>query len=247
VLNVIIYQTIELQIFVATHPWSSLQVKQLVYLSDWVILRFPSLSQSGWWELFKASKRLPDVLSEKWENMSKKKNHWNLQIFCNISSFILLGYLLHLIDNLNWNHTSNLFIQQLACFGKVYMKLYWRFHQTNKLVWYWSNSASAQFMTPQTMQVWLSKMVLAKQFCLIPAREECNKYDDLTGSPCFWLANHNDWPRWFAISSLSLICSPSFSFVGPLQKIIYLNLDGRNIGVGHTMSTTLTEHYWGFS
>jgi hypothetical protein len=25
----------------------------------------------------------------------------------------------------------------------------------------------------------------------LPAREECNKYD-LTASPCFWLANHND-------------------------------------------------------
>jgi hypothetical protein len=32
------------------------------------------------------------------------------------------------------------------------------------------------------------------------AREECNKYD-LTDAPCFWLAKHNDWSKWFAISS----------------------------------------------
>jgi hypothetical protein len=32
------------------------------------------------------------------------------------------------------------------------------------------------------------------------AREECNKYD-LTADPCFWLENHNDWSKWFAISS----------------------------------------------
>jgi hypothetical protein len=32
-------------------------------------------------------------------------------------------------------------------------------------------------------------------------REECNKYD-LTAAPCSWLADHNDWSGWFAISSL---------------------------------------------
>jgi len=31
------------------------------------------------------------------------------------------------------------------------------------------------------------------------AKEECNKYD-LTTTPCFLLANHNDWSRWFVIS-----------------------------------------------
>jgi len=40
----------------------------------------------------------------------------------------------------------------------------------------------------------------------VPIREECNKYD-LTVTTCFWLVNHNDWSRWFAISRLSPICS----------------------------------------
>jgi len=39
---------------------------------------------------------------------------------------------------------------------------------------------------------------MAQQSCA-PAREECNKYD-LTAPPCFRLAKHNDWSRWFAIS-----------------------------------------------
>jgi hypothetical protein len=34
-----------------------------------------------------------------------------------------------------------------------------------------------------------------------PARKECNKCD-LTAAPCFWLANHNDWSRWFAVGNL---------------------------------------------
>jgi len=42
----------------------------------------------------------------------------------------------------------------------------------------------------------------SQQSCA-PAREdvtnECNKYD-LTAASCFWLANHNDWSRWFAIT-----------------------------------------------
>ncbi len=33
-----------------------------------------------------------------------------------------------------------------------------------------------------------------------PLREECDKYD-LNAGPCFRLGNHNDWSRWFAISS----------------------------------------------
>ncbi len=31
--------------------------------------------------------------------------------------------------------------------------------------------------------------------------------NDLIAAPCFQLANHNDWSRWFAISSLPSICS----------------------------------------
>jgi len=40
----------------------------------------------------------------------------------------------------------------------------------------------------------------------------------MIAAPCFWLANHNVWSKWFAISSLPTICSPSFSFVGGLRK-----------------------------
>jgi hypothetical protein len=46
----------------------------------------------------------------------------------------------------------------------------------------------------------------AKDICAY-AREECNKYD-LTAHLCFLLANHNDWSRWFAISSSHLFAVP---------------------------------------
>jgi hypothetical protein len=49
------------------------------------------------------------------------------------------------------------------------------------------------------------------------ARKECNK-SDTTAAPSFWLANHNDWSRLFAISSFPLIWSPSFSFMGVVAK-----------------------------
>ncbi len=43
-------------------------------------------------------------------------------------------------------------------------------------------------------------------------REECNKYD-LIDAPCFGLVKHNDWSRWFTMSSAyPHICSPPFSF-----------------------------------
>jgi len=32
------------------------------------------------------------------------------------------------------------------------------------------------------------------------AKEKCNKYD-MNVVPCFLLANHNDWSKWFAIST----------------------------------------------
>jgi len=58
------------------------------------------------------------------------------------------------------------------------------------------------------LQVWLTKLVLAqrnrwqrfsKEHCEDAEKKECNKYD--LGAQCFWLADHNDWSRWFAISS----------------------------------------------
>jgi hypothetical protein len=48
-------------------------------------------------------------------------------------------------------------------------------------------------------------------------RKECNKYD-LTDAQCFWLAHHNNWSKWFAISSPSPISYPSFSFLGGTAK-----------------------------
>jgi hypothetical protein len=52
---------------------------------------------------------------------------------------------------------------------------------------------------------------------LCTSQKECNKYD-LTAAQCFWLAHHNDWFRWFVISSPPPICYPSFSFIGGVAK-----------------------------
>jgi hypothetical protein len=71
-------------------------------------------------------------------------------------------------------------------------------------------------------------MVLAQHNCggcqlvkgataLCTCRKECNKYD-LTATQCFWLAHHNDWLRWFAISSPPPICCLSFGFMGGVAK-----------------------------
>ncbi len=83
---------------------------------------------------------------------------------------------------------------------------------------------------------WLVK----REAALCTSRKECNKYD-LTATECFWLAHHNDSPRWFAISSQS---PPQFSvpvsvlWVG-LQKSTQLNLDVKDI-----FSGSHTEHRW---
>jgi hypothetical protein len=42
---------------------------------------------------------------------------------------------------------------------------------------------------------------------------------------------------WFAISSTPPICYPSFNFIGGVVKSTYLNLDVKNIFVGHILST----------
>ncbi len=60
---------------------------------------------------------------------------------------------------------------------------------------------------------WLAKGAATLCTC----RKDCNKYDPICGQ-CFWLANHNDWPMWFAISSPSPICCPSFSFMDGVAK-----------------------------
>jgi hypothetical protein len=81
----------------------------------------------------------------------------------------------------------------------------------------------------QNMRVWHRTPLLLLHICTVcwgwwkaqerssPAREACNKYD-LTAVPCFWLAHHNNWSSWFAISSLPPICTLNFSCVGGVVK-----------------------------
>ncbi len=67
---------------------------------------------------------------------------------------------------------------------------------------------------------------------------------DLTDAPCLWLVNPNDWPMWFAISSLSPICSPNFSFMDGIRKkkkklnFVYVRI---------IFAGSHTEHSWGCS
>jgi len=49
--------------------------------------------------------------------------------------------------------------------------------------------------------------------CAVHWRKESNKYD-LTTVQCFLLTHHNDWSRWFAISTPPPIGCPSFNFPG---------------------------------
>jgi hypothetical protein len=69
---------------------------------------------------------------------------------------------------------------------------------------------------------------------LCTCRTECSKCD-LTSSQCFWLVYHNDWSKWFAISSSPPICcSVSVLWVG-CQKV---NMDLKNTFAGsHILST----------
>jgi len=64
----------------------------------------------------------------------------------------------------------------------------------------------------ESTYLWLRKMVFLLRICSVcwgwwkpqqscaPVREECNKYNWLL-IPGFWLANHNEWSRWFAVST----------------------------------------------
>jgi len=60
---------------------------------------------------------------------------------------------------------------------------------------------------------WLRTLPVKCAAALCTCRKECNKYD-LSAAQCFLLAHHNDWSRWFASSSRSPVCCPSFSFYG---------------------------------
>jgi hypothetical protein len=58
------------------------------------------------------------------------------------------------------------------------------------------------FIGPNSFSLpWLVKG--ATQLCT--SRKKCNKLD-LTAAQYFWLVDHNDWSRWFAISS-SHVCT----------------------------------------
>jgi hypothetical protein len=57
--------------------------------------------------------------------------------------------------------------------------------------------------------VWFLKMVFA-QFTCFHLQEKSLIKNDPIAAPCFQLANHNDWSRWFAISSPPAICSSTF-------------------------------------
>jgi hypothetical protein len=49
------------------------------------------------------------------------------------------------------------------------------------------------------------------------SKKECNKLD-LTTAQYFWLVDHNDWSRWFAISSPHVYAVPVTVLLVGLQK-----------------------------
>jgi hypothetical protein len=60
----------------------------------------------------------------------------------------------------------------------------------------------------------------------------CEKVLNLGYGKYFLIGDHNDWSRWFAISSppTYLLSNPSFSFMGGVvKKVNKLNLDMKNI------------------
>jgi hypothetical protein len=87
--------------------------------------------------------------------------------------------------------------------------------------------------------VWLAKG--ATMLHTSRKRKECNKYDLMSVFSVSDWPLHNDWSRWFAISSSPPISC--FSSVGGVaKKIKKLNLDVKNI-----FSGSHTEHSWRLS
>jgi hypothetical protein len=71
------------------------------------------------------------------------------------------------------------------------------------------------FVSPNSWSLqWLVKG--ATQLCT--SKKECDKLD-LTAAQYFWLVDHDDWSRWFAISS------SSYSFIGGVAQKTRMNLD----------------------
>jgi hypothetical protein len=76
-----------------------------------------------------------------------------------------------------------------------------------------SQNMSWHVFGPGILQSVLRLVKRKAQQTLTPAAKSVT---DLTATPCFWLANHGNRSRCFAISSLPPICSPNFSFMGEL-------------------------------
>jgi hypothetical protein len=53
-------------------------------------------------------------------------------------------------------------------------------------------------------------------------KKKCNKLD-LTAAQYFWLVDHNDWSRWFPISSSHVFAVPVYWWGCQIKK--QLNLD----------------------
>jgi hypothetical protein len=89
-------------------------------------------------------------------------------------------------------------------------------------------SSGKWFCSCMFCRIWLG-WHKRKQSCA-RAGEKCNKYD-LTATPCFWLADHDDWSKWFGTPPP--VCSVSFSFMCRVaKKVNNLNLDVENIFAG---------------
>ncbi len=56
------------------------------------------------------------------------------------------------------------------------------------------------------------------------SEKECTKWD-LTAAQYFWLVNHNDWSRWFAISSSHVFAVPVTVLLVGLPNKKQPNLD----------------------
>jgi hypothetical protein len=86
----------------------------------------------------------------------------------------------------------------------------WHLHI--KIVW-----PNKMLLTQRFCKTWLRLLIIgtAKRNRYVPEKS-VNKYDSTIS--CFWLANHNDWSRWFAISSLPSFCSLSFRFTSEVGK-----------------------------
>ncbi len=140
-----------------------------------------------------------------------------------------------------WNLTTNTWCMPQVKTNDHYFQQY---HNIQKSpIWSLKNNyihlrAIPPVLSDLTNQNWVkknrfSKMVLEQQN-LIPATEECNKFD-LTVAPYLRSANHYNWSRWFAIGSLPSTCSPSFNLMAGIEgkKKTTLNLDARIFLQGH--------------